>query len=84
VQSIGARLFVFLPVKDNDGSFALREVRLGSAAGGYYSVLEGLKVNDEVVTDGSHDHKPCNRTENSCQRLSGYSRAIYYEPREVE
>src|SRR5229473_5540170 len=53
VQSIGARRFVFLPVKDNDGSFALREVRLGSAVGGYYSVLEGLKVNDEVVTDGS-------------------------------
>ena len=53
VQSIGARRFVFLPVKDNDGSFALREVRLGSAAGGYYSVLEGLKVHDEVVTDGS-------------------------------
>src|SRR6266852_8657609 len=53
VQSIGERRFVFLPVKDNDGTFALREVRLGSAAGGYYSVLEGLKVNDEVVTDGS-------------------------------
>jgi RND family efflux transporter MFP subunit len=53
VQSIGEGRFVFLPVKDNDGSFALREVRLGSAAGGYYSVLEGLKVNDEVVTDGS-------------------------------
>ena len=53
VQSIGERRFVFLPVKDNDGSFALREVRLGSAAGGYYSVLQGLKVNDEVVTDGS-------------------------------
>jgi membrane fusion protein, heavy metal efflux system len=53
VQSIGERRFVFLPVKDNDGSFALREVRLGSAAGGYYAVLEGLKVQDEVVTDGS-------------------------------
>jgi len=53
VQSIGERRFVFLPVKDNDGSFALHEVRLGSAAGGYYSVLEGLKVQDEVVTDGS-------------------------------
>jgi membrane fusion protein, heavy metal efflux system len=53
VQSIGERRFVFLPVKDNDGSFALREVRLGSAAGGYYSVLEGLKEQDEVVTDGS-------------------------------
>jgi membrane fusion protein, heavy metal efflux system len=53
VQSIGERRFVFLPVKDNDGTFALRRVRLGPAAGGYYSVLEGLKVQDEVVTDGS-------------------------------
>jgi len=53
VQSIGERRFVFLPVKDNDGTFALREVQLGSGAGGYYSVLEGLKVQDEVVTDGS-------------------------------
>jgi cobalt-zinc-cadmium efflux system membrane fusion protein len=53
VQSIGERRFVFLPVKDNDGSFALRQVRLGPAAGGYYSVLEGLQVHDEVVTDGS-------------------------------
>jgi RND family efflux transporter MFP subunit len=53
VQSIGERRFVFLPVKDNDGTFALRQVRLGPAAGGYYSVLQGLKVQDEVVTDGS-------------------------------
>jgi len=53
VQSIGERRFVFLPVKDNDGTFALRHVRLGPAAGGYYSVLQGLKMQDEVVTDGS-------------------------------
>ncbi len=53
VQSIGERRFVFLPVKDNDGTFALRQVRLGAAADGYYSVLQGLKVQDEVVTDGS-------------------------------
>jgi cobalt-zinc-cadmium efflux system membrane fusion protein len=53
VQSIGERRFVFLPVKDNDGTFALRQVRLGPAAGGYYSVLQGLKMKDEVVTDGS-------------------------------
>ena len=53
VQSIGERQFVFLPVKNNEGSFQLREVRLGPAANGYYSVLEGLKTQDEVVTDGS-------------------------------
>jgi len=53
VQSIGERRFVFLPVKDKEGSFALRPVRLGPAANGYYSVLEGLHAQDEVVTDGS-------------------------------
>jgi RND family efflux transporter MFP subunit len=53
VQSIGDRQFVFLPIKDNEGSFAMRVVRLGPAANGYYAVLEGLKPNDEVVTAGS-------------------------------
>jgi RND family efflux transporter MFP subunit len=53
VQSIGERHFVFLPVKNNDGSFVLREVRLGPAAAGHYSVLEGLRVHEEIVTDGS-------------------------------
>jgi len=53
VQSIGDRHFVFLPIKDNEGSFAMRVVRLGPAANGYYAVLDGLKPNDEVVTEGS-------------------------------
>jgi membrane fusion protein, heavy metal efflux system len=53
VQSIGERQFVFLPLKDMDGSFTSRQVRLGPAAGDYYSVLEGLHAQDEVVTDGS-------------------------------
>jgi cobalt-zinc-cadmium efflux system membrane fusion protein len=53
VQSIGDRQFVFLPIKDNEGSFAIRAVRLGPAANGYYAVLDGLKPNDEVVTEGS-------------------------------
>jgi cobalt-zinc-cadmium efflux system membrane fusion protein len=53
VQSIGNRQFVFLPIKDNEGSFAMRVVRLGPVASGYYAVLEGLKPNDEVVTEGS-------------------------------
>jgi len=53
VQSIGERRFVFLPVKDNEGSFTLREVQVGPAPGGYFPVLDGLKPEDEVVTDGS-------------------------------
>ena len=53
VQSIGERQFVFLPVQHSEGTFQLRAVRLGPAANGYYSVLEGLRMQDEVVTDGS-------------------------------
>jgi hypothetical protein len=34
-------------------SFLLREVRLGPAADGHYSVLEGLRLQEEVVTEGS-------------------------------
>jgi len=53
VQSIGERQFVFLPVKNNEGSYSLRQVRLGSTADGYYSVLDGLDAQEEVVTEGS-------------------------------
>jgi RND family efflux transporter MFP subunit len=53
VQSIGDRQFVFLPLKDREGSFTVRVVRLGSAASGYYPVLAGLKSGDNVVTEGS-------------------------------
>jgi len=53
VQSIGDRKFVFLPIKDNEGGFAIHMVRLGPAVDKFYTVLEGLKPNDEVVTSGS-------------------------------
>ncbi len=53
VQSIGDRQVVFLPIKDSEGGFVLRQIRLGPPANGYYPVLEGLKPNDEVVTEGS-------------------------------
>ena len=53
VQSIGERQFVFLPVRDNEGSFAMRQVRLGPLSNGFYLVVEGLKPDDIVVTDGS-------------------------------
>jgi RND family efflux transporter MFP subunit len=53
VQAIGAKRYVFLPVKDTEGSFAVRQVRLGPASNGYYPVLDGLKLNDEVVREGS-------------------------------
>ena len=53
VQAIGEKQYVFLPVKDSDGSFAVRQVKLGSASNGFYPVLDGLKLNDEVVKEGS-------------------------------
>jgi RND family efflux transporter MFP subunit len=53
VQSIGERKYVFVPIPKSDGSFTVRQVRLGAAANGYYPVLEGLKSGDVVVTEGS-------------------------------
>jgi len=53
VQSIGDRQFVFLPLREREGSFAVRPVQLGPATNGYYPVVQGLKRGDEVVTEGS-------------------------------
>ena len=53
VQAIGDKQYVFLPVKDSEGSFAVRQVKLGPASNGFLPVLDGLKLDDEVVTDGS-------------------------------
>jgi cobalt-zinc-cadmium efflux system membrane fusion protein len=53
VQAIGEKQYVFLPVSDSEGSFTVRQVRLGPASNGFYPVLDGLKVDDEVVKDGS-------------------------------
>ena len=53
VQAIGDKEYVFLPVKDSEGSFTLHQVRVGPAANGNSSVLSGLKTGDQVVTGGS-------------------------------
>jgi cobalt-zinc-cadmium efflux system membrane fusion protein len=53
VQAIGDKQYVFLPVSDSEGSFTVRQLRLGPVSNGFYPVLEGLKVDDEVVRDGS-------------------------------
>jgi hypothetical protein len=53
VQAIGEKQYVFLPVTDSDGSFAVRQVKLGPASNGFYPVLDGLTLNDEVVNEGS-------------------------------
>jgi RND family efflux transporter MFP subunit len=53
VQAIGERQVVFLPIKDNEGSFTLRLVSLGPLSNGFYPVLAGLRPDDLVVTAGS-------------------------------
>jgi len=53
VQSVGGQSVVFLPVAGEDGRFLRRKVKLGLASGNSYVVLEGLRVGDTVVTDGS-------------------------------
>jgi cobalt-zinc-cadmium efflux system membrane fusion protein len=51
IQYFGNQQVVFVPKDSN--VFAIRPVRLGPESNGYYPVLEGLKVGDQVVTEGS-------------------------------
>jgi len=53
VQAIGERQYVFLPIKDSEGSFTVRQVKLGPSSNGFYPVLDGLKLGDEIVKEGS-------------------------------
>jgi membrane fusion protein, heavy metal efflux system len=53
VQSIGERSVVYLPVKDEEGKFVQRQVRLGQLMGDSYTVLAGLRPGEVVVTEGS-------------------------------
>jgi RND family efflux transporter MFP subunit len=53
VQAIGERSVVYVPLEGDDGRFAERPVRLGSAIGDAVQVLDGVKPGDRVVTAGS-------------------------------
>ena len=53
VQAIGERAVVYLPVKDDEGKFIQREIRVGPPIGDNYTVLSGLRPGDVVVTEGS-------------------------------
>lgn len=53
VQSMGDQSVVFLPVAGEEGKFLRRKIRLGVVSGDSYVVLEGLRVGDTVVTEGS-------------------------------
>jgi len=53
VQALGERLVVYLPVKDEEGKFIQRQIRVGQPMGDGYAVLAGLRPGEVVVTEGS-------------------------------
>lgn len=53
VQSLGERTVVYLPVKDEEGKFIQRQIRVGQPIGDGYAVLGGLQAGEVVVTEGS-------------------------------
>jgi RND family efflux transporter MFP subunit len=52
VQNMDERQIVFVATDDPD-TFVVRTVRLGTESNGQFKVLEGLKVSDRIVTEGS-------------------------------
>lgn len=52
VQSVGERSVVYVRGEE-EGRFIERVVKLGSVAGEYVQVVEGLKAGERVVTEGS-------------------------------
>lgn len=49
----GKRSVVYVKTKQDQAIFEMREVQIGSKIGESYQVLEGLKIGDEVVTNGA-------------------------------
>lgn len=53
VQTIGDRHVVFVPVRDEEGKFIQRTIRIGQLIGDSYTVLSGVQSGDVVATEGS-------------------------------
>jgi membrane fusion protein, heavy metal efflux system len=53
VQSIGERAVVYVVADGDETRFVERAVKLGPSSGTYIEVLEGVKVGERVVTEGS-------------------------------
>lgn len=53
VQTIGDRAVVYVPVAGEAGKFVERLVKVGAALGELVQIVEGLKLGESVVTDGS-------------------------------
>jgi len=52
VQNVNNQQVVFVTTKEPN-VFAMRPVRLGNESNGFFAVMEGVTVGDQVVTDGS-------------------------------
>jgi len=53
VQTLEGESVVFVPVVDEQNTFAKRAVTVGKPAGGFVPVYEGLNAGEQVVTAGS-------------------------------
>lgn len=53
IQSIGSTKVAFVSIEGEGGRFQQRTVKVGDEIDGRVSVLEGLKPNEKVVTEGS-------------------------------
>jgi RND family efflux transporter MFP subunit len=53
VQTVGDRHVVYVADPAQDGRFIERDVRLGEGSGGQVTILDGLKPDDRVVTNGA-------------------------------
>lgn len=53
VMWTGERSVVYLKTKPDEPVFEMREVKLGTATGETYFILEGLESGDEIVTNGT-------------------------------
>lgn len=53
IQNVEGKNIVFIPVKDEPGAFAVREVEIGGEADGYTRIKEGVELGEMVVTKGS-------------------------------
>ncbi len=52
VQNMNNQQVVFVATKEPN-AFTMRPVRLGPEANGFFPVLEGVSVGDQIVTEGS-------------------------------
>ena len=52
VQDSGQQRYVFAAT-EKSGEFSLRPVKLAPESNGFYPVIDGLRVGDRIVTEGS-------------------------------